>query len=209
MELRCTGERFGDEASIDDVNCRAFGKMDEAHIVRLMRRYHPAFDPRYSVTAWDGDDAVGYVLGTPLTMRLLGGSMCAVAVGPVAVVPEYQRRGIGGLLLNYIHEQARREGFALTFLYGHPGYYPRYGYRACFGGAHIAIDTDLLPQPTLTFRRMPVRAADIPWLVERHAEELADVDFAWPWGTSLSEWTIPAINSLMWWTLDGGGRPTP
>jgi putative acetyltransferase len=203
MELRLRHERLGDAPDIEEVNCRAFGSMDEANIVRLMRDTHPAFDPRYSVVAWDGEAAVGHILGTPLTMRLMGADVRAVAIGPVAVVPERQKHGLGGQLLRTIHDLARGEGFALTFLYGHPTYYPRHGYRACFGGSHIDINTLALPYPTMAFRRMPVRETDLPWLVERHAVELADVDFAWPWGPSLSEWTMPAMNCMMWWTEDG------
>lgn len=203
MQLRFRNEHIGDESCVEEVNCRAFGSMDEANIVCLMRRYHPSFDPRYSIIAWDSDAAVGHILGTPLQMRLMGQNMHAVAIGPVAVVPEYQKRGIGGQLLTAMHNLARQEGFALAFLYGHPTYYPRYGYQACFGGAHVTIDTNLLPPPTMTFRRMPVHTADIPWLVERHAAELANVDFAWPWGATLAEWTMPAMNCLLWWTMDG------
>jgi predicted N-acetyltransferase YhbS len=203
MELRLHGEQDGDASAIEEVNCRAFGSMGEAHIVRLMRRYYPCYDPRYSVVAWDGTAAIGHTLGTPLTMRLMGKNTRAVAIGPVAVIPEYQQCGVGGQLLTFVHELARQEGFALAFLYGHPTYYPRYGYQACFGGAHVSIDRDVLPQPTMTFRQMPVHNADIPWLVERHAAELADVDFAWPWGATISEWTIPPMNCLMWWTADG------
>ena len=203
VDLQFRSEHLGDEAAIEEVNCRAFACMDEPHVVHLMRQYHPGYDPRYSVLAWDGEAAVGHILGTPLNMRLMGKNVRAVGIGPVAVMPGYQKRGIGGQLLSHIHDLARREGFALTFLYGHPTYYPRYGYQACFGGAHVTIDRELLPKPTMTFRRLPVRQADIPWLVERHAAELADVDFGWPWGTCLSEWTIPAMNCLMWWSMDG------
>jgi len=203
MGLRLHSELISDEAAIEEINCRAFGSMDEAHIVQLMRQYHPSYDPRYSIVAWDGDVAVGHILGTPMQLRLMGANIRAVAIGPVAVVPEQQKRGIGGLLLNAIHDLARQEGFALAFLYGHPTYYPRYGYQACFGGAHVDIDTVLLPQPTMKFRQMPVHVADMPWLVERHAVELADVDFAWPWGSAISEWTIPAMNCVIWWTADG------
>ena len=28
------------------------------------------------------------------------------------------------------------------------------------------------------------------------------MDFGWLWGTGLSEWTIPCLNALMWWTED-------
>ena len=201
IQLRC--ERHGDEDAIDAVNCRAFASMNEANIVRLMRMYSPAFDRRYSVTAWDSETLVGHVLFTPPRLRLMGEGVPALAVGPVAVMPEWQRRGIGGELLRFGHELGRGEGFAFAFLLGHPSYYPRHGYRACHGFGKATLDANKLPAATRKFHRMPVRPADVPWLVERHFAEWADVDFGWLWGTCLSEWTIPCMNATVWWTEDG------
>ena len=203
MSIQLRGERVGDEAAIDVVNCRAFGEMDEANLVRLLRRYYPAFDRRYSVTAWDGEEMVGHALFSPARIRLMGQTVTALALGPIAVLPEWQRTGIGGQLIRYGHELGRREGFSLTFLHGHPSYYPRHGYRACFGFAKVNVDTDKLPSATQKFQRWPVRPADTPWLAERCAVEWADVDFGWLWGTSLSEWTILCLNAVMWWTEEG------
>lgn len=203
MELRLRHERLGDAPVIDDVNCRAFGSMDEPNIVRLMRDRHPGYDPRYSVIAWDGETAVGHALATPLRMRLMGAYVPVVALGPIAVVPECQKRGIGGELIRFLHDRARREGFALATLYGHASYYPRHGYRACYGWGHATIDVATLPQPSMTFARTPVRPADIPWLRARQEAEWADVDFTAPWGSALSEWTMPGMNCMMWWTADG------
>jgi hypothetical protein len=39
--------------------------------------------------------------------------------------------------------------FPLDFLAGHPSYYPRHGYRACFGWAHIKVDVEKLPAPEI------------------------------------------------------------
>jgi len=203
VSIQLRGEKPGDEAAIDAVNCRAFEAMSEANIVRLMRAYYPAFDPRYSVTAWEGDEMVGHALFSPARIRLMGETVRALLLGPIAVLPERQRTGVGAQLLRCGHELGARDGFALAFLYGHPSYYPRHGYRACFGLGTVAIDRDKLPPATRTFQRWPVRPADIPWLVERHAAEWADVDFAWLWGDDPSAWTIPCVNAVMWWTEDG------
>ena len=203
MSIRLRGERPGDEDAIDIVNCRAFKNMDEANIIRLMRMHSPAFDPRYSITAWEGDEMVGHALFTPASIRLTDQTVTALALGPIAVIPEKQRTGIGGQLIRHGHELGKREGFSIAFLYGHPSYYPRYGYQACFGLAKVTIDVDQLPEPTQEFDRLPVRPADLPWLAERCAVEWADVDFGWLWGTRLSEWAIPCMNTMMWWTKDG------
>ena len=203
MSIRLRSERVGDEDAIDMVNCRAFEEMDEAHLVRLLRAYYPAFDRRYSITAWDGDEMVGHALFSPARIRLIGQTVAALALGPIAVLPERQRTGIGGQLIRYGHELGNRDGFSLSILYDHPSYYPRHGYRACFGFGKVMIEPDKLPPATRKFQRWPVQPADIPWLVERHAAEWTDVDFGWLWGTSLSEWTIPCLNAIMWRTEEG------
>ena len=203
MSIGLRSEREGDEDAIDVVNCRAFRSMDEANIIRLMRTYSPAFDHRYSIAAWDGDEMVGHALFTPANIRLMGQTVKALALGPIAVVPERQRRGIGGELIRFGHELGRRDGFKLVFLHGHPSYYPRHGYRACHGFAKVRIDVDKLPSPRRKFRMMPVRAADVPWLVERRAAEWAGVDFGWLWSANLTEWIIPCVDAMIWWTEDG------
>jgi putative acetyltransferase len=203
MSIRIVSETINDHAAIDAINCDAFGHMDEANIVTLMRLHHPSFDPRFSIVAWDEQVPVGHTLFTPARIRLMGRTIAALGVGPVAVVQRCQRQGIGGMMLRFGHELGRREGYDLCFLYGHHTYYPRHGYRACFGGAKIQIDLDLLPKPSRKLMPRPVHVGDIPWLMERHAAEWADVDFAWLWGSALSEWRMPPINSFVWWTEDG------
>ena len=203
MDIQLRSEMPGDEDAIDMVTCRAFESMNEANIIRLMRMYSPAFDPKYSITAWDGDQIVGHALFTPARVRLMDQTVAALALGPIAVLHERQRSGIGGQLTRYGHDLGRRAGFSLAFLNGHPSYYPRHGYRACFGFAKAKINTDKLPAGTRKFRRMPVRPDDVQWLAERHAAELAGVDFGWLWEPNVSEWTIPCLNTVMWWTDDG------
>ena len=202
MSIRLRSERPGDERAIDLVNSKAFRSMDEANIVRLMRTHWPAYDRRFSVVAWDGDEAVGHVLFTPARLRLMGQTVLAVAPGPVCVVPERQRQGVAGEILRYGHELAKREGFAFAFLHGVPSYYPQHGYVPCHGFAKVHIDVERLPEPTQKFEHRPVQPADLPWLAERCAVEQADVDFGWLWGEAMGLWSIPGLNAVMWWTKD-------
>ncbi len=203
MSIEIRPERPGDETAIDAVNSRAFGQMGEPNLVRLMRTYYPCFDRSYSLTAWDGEQMVGHTLMAPGSIRLMGQAVPALMVGPVAVVPERQRRGIGAAMMQVGHEQGRRDGFALAALYGHPTYYPRLGYRTCFGVGKVTLDSDALPQPSQVVRPWPVRPADIPWLMECFATEWADVDFAWLRGSAVSEWDIPGVDAALWRTEDG------
>lgn len=60
------------------------------------------------------------------------GGVCAdcrvVCIGPVSVLPEKQKEGIGCKLLYHLLERAGELGYHAAFLYGHPGYYPRFGF---------------------------------------------------------------------------------
>jgi len=50
-------------------------------------------------------------------------------LAPLAVIPEFQRRGVGTLLMREALGRARARDTALIFVLGHPGYYPRAGFR--------------------------------------------------------------------------------
>ena len=203
IEIR--GERPGDEEAINEVNCRAFRHADEGQIVDDMRRVYPLYDRRFSVTAWHQEEMVGHALFTPVRQRLMGTTMWSLAVGPVAVVPEFQRQGIGGQLLAYGHRLGEKEGYGFAFLLGHSAYYPRYGYQTrTHGFCKVAIDIEQLPESTVGLDARPVQPADLCWLTERLEAELADVDFGWLWGATMGEWRLGGIDSLMW--RDEAGR---
>lgn len=50
------------------------------------------------------------------------------ALGPIAVAPAYQRRGIGSALVRAGLEAMSEAGYAMLFLVGHVSYYPRFGF---------------------------------------------------------------------------------
>lgn len=56
------------------------------------------------------------------------GDQTSLAVAPLAVLPKYQNRGIGGILLKEAHKMAATLGYGSAVLLGHKDYYPRFGY---------------------------------------------------------------------------------
>ena len=52
-----------------------------------------------------------------------------VVFGPVSVLPELQKQGIGGRLIVHSIDAARTMGFAAICIYGDPRYYSRFGFR--------------------------------------------------------------------------------
>ena len=54
--------------------------------------------------------------------------MRAMALAPMAVVPERQRAGIGSELVRDGLARCRLRGVEAVFVVGHPAYYPRFGF---------------------------------------------------------------------------------
>jgi putative acetyltransferase len=127
-------ERPGDRAAVFEVNRRAFPSAAEAKLVDALR---PLADPLVSLVAETGGRVVGHALFTPVTVSASEGERQAMALGPLAVLPEFQRRGLGGRLVRAGIEACRDLRQGAVFLLGEPAYYGRFGFRpAAAWGLH-------------------------------------------------------------------------
>jgi putative acetyltransferase len=127
-------ERPGDRAAVFEVNRRAFETTAEANLVDALR---PLADPLVSLVAETDGRVVGHALFTPVTVPGPDGERQAMALGPLAVLPEFQRRGIGGQLIRAGLEACRALGQGAVFLLGEPAYYERFGFApAAARGLH-------------------------------------------------------------------------
>jgi putative acetyltransferase len=183
-------EKVQDYAVIADINVRAFEeRMGEALIVALSRQ-RSAFDPDLSLVAEEEGRVIGHALFTPMSIRLSGETLRVVNLGPIAVDPDVQRKGIGGALIARGHELARAKGYALCFLLGHPTYYPRLGYLThAFGASSCKLHTHDLPESDLDTRKPT--ASDLPALRDLWLREEGDVDFSVDPGDQLHDWCSP------------------
>jgi putative acetyltransferase len=80
------------------------------------------------------------------------GSVSAVALAPLAVLPEFQRQGIGGLLVERGLGVLRERGEGIAIVLGHPHYYGRFGF-SCEGARELES-----PFPPDAFMAMELRA---------------------------------------------------
>lgn len=119
------GEREADHDAVYDVHARAFGRAAEADLVVALRA---SAEPRVSLVAVDDGRVVGHVLLSPVAIGEELEHPCAMALGPLGVVPERQRAGAGSLLVREALEQARRAGHPLVVVLGSPAYYARFGF---------------------------------------------------------------------------------
>jgi len=111
--------------SIRYVNEQAFGQTGEAGIVDKLRNRSAV---TLSLVAVQGDQIVGHILFSPVIIESECANFEAVALAPMAVLPKYQRKGVGSKLVRAGLEECRRLGYEIIVVLGHPDYYPRFGF---------------------------------------------------------------------------------
>ena len=120
----------------------ALGHHGEARLVRML---HADGEIVAATVAELDDQIVGMALFSRMAVVADGRPLVAAALAPVAVLPELWQRGIGGALIRAGHDLLRDKGVAISFVLGHPGYYPRFGYdaalaapyRSAYAGRHF------------------------------------------------------------------------
>lgn len=105
-----------------------FSEGDEDKLVARLRNA-PGFIPELSLVAELDGLIVGHILFTPLVIDNGQQQFESLVLGPVSVLPEFQKQGIGGKLIRAGHQKAVELGFRSVILIGHPEYYPRFGYK--------------------------------------------------------------------------------
>lgn len=189
-------ETADDYPAIAEVTVHASGRARWAGIIDL-HRHRAAFARELSLVAEMDGLIVGHALFSPRTLRLMDSDVHAVSLGPIAVEPAYQRQGVGTALIAEGHRVAAAKGCTVSYLVGHPTYYPRFGYRThAYGRADVLVPTAELPDTDL--EGTPVTWEDVLALHRLWQMDEARVDFALDPGTSLTDWVSPnpAIRSL-------------
>ena len=126
MEIRETKDT--DLRAILTVEREAFGYDKEANLVRDLLG-DPSARPLYSLLAFDNGRAVGHVLFTAARLEGKPNRASLSLLAPLAVIPDFQNQGVGGELIKEGLKHQSNAGVDLVFVLGHPGYYPRYGFK--------------------------------------------------------------------------------
>jgi putative acetyltransferase len=150
--VRIRTEAPGDEDAIAQVVEAAFGSPVEARLVDRIRS-STCFWPELSLVAEDGDEIVGHVMISEVT--LVDGDVArpAASLSPLAVAPDRQRQGIGSALVRAVTAAADERGEPLVVLEGSPDYYGRLGFEpATRWGVHIDLPDWAPPEAAQVMR---------------------------------------------------------
>ena len=82
------------------------------------------FIPELSLVAIQDNKIVGYILFTKIKI----GEYEELALAPLAILPKYQKQGIGKKLIEKGHQIAKQLGFHFSVVLGSESYYPKSGY---------------------------------------------------------------------------------
>src|ERR1043166_1193433 len=125
-------ETEADREAVRVVNESAFGRREEADLVDALRE---SAKPRVSLVADEDGRVVGHIFFSPVAVESERGAWPALGLGPMAVLPERQGRGVGSALVREGLSECRRLGHEGVFVLGPARSYPRFGFApaAAFG----------------------------------------------------------------------------
>jgi putative acetyltransferase len=122
-------ETPSDHGAIAQVVSAAFGSDAEARLVEAIRS-SPSFIPELALVAELDREVVGHVMVSYVDLEDDAGDRRPIpSLSPLAVAPEFQRRGIGSTLVRSVTAEADRRGEPLIVLEGDPRYYGRLGFE--------------------------------------------------------------------------------
>ncbi|MCX6668310.1 MAG: N-acetyltransferase [Methanothrix sp.] len=115
-----------DIAAIWKINEKAFGQPVEANIVDKLREN---CSDLLSLVAVQEEQIVGHILFSPARIEGEGKRVEGVGLAPMAVLPTFQRHGIGSRLVQEGINMQKNRGSPFVVVLGHPEFYPRFGFQ--------------------------------------------------------------------------------
>ena len=128
--MKIRPEQPGDQPQIRMINQQAFASDTEANLVDTLRN---SGVPLISLVVEEDEQLVGHILFSPVTLSGQNNAPPIAGLAPMAVLPEWQGRGVGSLLVTTGLEYCASAGYVAVVVLGHPDYYPRFGFVPASG----------------------------------------------------------------------------
>jgi predicted N-acetyltransferase YhbS len=179
------------------------------HIMRNHRDFIPELD---YVIELDGKVIANVMYCRSKLVDEQGNEKNIITMGPLCVLPEYQRKGFGKALLEYTFKIAESMGFDVVINFGNPDNYVSRGYRSCrkynvcFGEGEgffpAALLVKELKEGALDGRKWFYRPSDVDTPCDDEAA-VAEFDKLFPpkeagWQPSQEEFYIHSHSAITW-----------
>ena len=155
-------ETISDIAAINEVTIAAFKTLPisnhtEQFIINALRA---ADTLTISLVADIDGRVIGHIAFSPVTIS--DGTLNCYGLGPVSVLPEHQRKGIGKALIKEGLSRLKDMNAQGCCLVGHPDYYKKFGFKNMSGLVHEGVPQEVFfalsfdghtPQGTIAFHK--------------------------------------------------------
>jgi predicted N-acetyltransferase YhbS len=103
----------------------------EHYLVHVLRK-HADYLPEFSFVAEYENKIIGNIFyARSHVINEQNEQMNILTFGPVSVLPEYQRKGVGSDLIGHTVEIAKQKNFPAIIIYGSPSNYCKHGFKNC------------------------------------------------------------------------------
>jgi len=134
MNINIRRENKDDYRIVEELTREAFWNLhvpgcDEHYLVHILRN-HPDFIPEMDYVAEMDDEIVANIMYTKsFVIDENNNKYDTLTFGPLCVLPAYQRKGIGTMLINYTKEIAIKNKSKAIIILGHPHNYCKHGFK--------------------------------------------------------------------------------
>ena len=119
-------ENINDFITIKNINDKAFGQPEEGYIIGKIRE---SDSPILSLVAEKDNTIVGHIFYSEAKIRFNDKTITGMGLAPMAVLPAYQKQGIGKWLINESLAMFKKETVPFIIVLGHEEYYPKFGFE--------------------------------------------------------------------------------
>ncbi|MDD3831738.1 MAG: N-acetyltransferase [Clostridia bacterium] len=135
MEIHLRLETPADYRRVEEVTREAFWGFShrtcEEHYLIHTLRTSPFYVPQLDFVAEINGEIVGNIVYSKAVVLASDGTETEVLTfGPLSVLPAFQNKGVGSTLTRYSLLEAQKTNALGVLIYGHPEYYPRFGFQA-------------------------------------------------------------------------------
>lgn len=129
-------EEESDYKEVEEITRKAFYNIYvpgcvEHYLVHIMRG-HEDFVPELDYVIKVDDRIVGNIMYTKAKLvDEAGEEKNILTFGPVSILPEYQRKGYGKMLIEHSFLRASELGYDVVVIFGNPGNYVSRGFKSC------------------------------------------------------------------------------
>ena len=136
MNINIRPERESDYRCVEELTRKAFWNLhspgcDEHYLAHIMRS-HPDFCSDLDFVAeYEGRVIANIMYTRSYLVNENGERLETLTFGPVSVLPEYQRKGVGSQLIRHTVELASAKGIMAIVIFGNPSNYVKHGFKGC------------------------------------------------------------------------------